>query len=675
MYSCCSACFQSGRRCRQKFWTGPQGSLPALIIILVLLLTQLPLAAIGQEKGLSREQPALSLPEPVLQLSRTETAQQLQKGTADLTQLSKEFQQRVEKHLQYAGSYDLESFAKNDDEINVLLEQMDASFLDLQKLTEQSKTSSAQLDKSREEIQRTKLLMYKSSAIFYLCFGRPLQAMHLARLGLGIAEPHGNLKDYSTDMLFYLGSALCWAGEYKSAEADLKRALRSDADTPYTQLKPGETVNVAGKNPFTPCVLASVYLAESQTGRAIDLLKSSRRGAPGDEVRGNVDALLALAYTLDKKPALAGQHAQLAAQELNEKTALVFPALAKESLGIAAALSGNYELAESRLSEALPALQASPIKLGNRLEAAQTALWRSYCREKLGKKDGSAEDRSYAMNLAGEAPHLNNVSTMLDALFGKNLSGQRVEPARDKWALVVGISNFADPAVPRLRYSRKDADDVSDFLIHKAGFSASHVKTLVDSEATRANLLDCLTGSWLPRVSHAEDLVFLFISSHGTPAYLDMGVLNSVVTYDTSLNHLFTTSLPMQSIVRMLGTKLPQRHALVVLDTCYAGGLGAPGSSARSIANVDPDMLLNSSRQLLVSSSGPHERSWESKRYQNSIFTRQLIDSLVRERQRNELRSVFPTIRDRVSSEVSSDYLGNTQTPGLSGLWSGRGTF
>ncbi|HEY9785555.1 MAG TPA: caspase family protein [Candidatus Obscuribacterales bacterium] len=436
---------------------------------------------------------------------------------------------------------------------------------------------------------------------------------------------------------------------------------------------PGKTVDLAGQNPFTPQQLGCVYLGSKQTSKAIELLSSTREQAPTDEIRGQADALLALAYALEKEPALSKRHIQLARSELSARQGQIFPSVAKESLGMVAALSGDYQLAEKELSESLPGLQASPIDLGNRLEAAQAALWRSYCREKTGNQAGAEEDRKYALSFADEAKHLKTIADMLDALFGKKPATRVSEAIREKWAVVVGVSNFADSSVPRLRYSTKDARDIAAYLVNDAGFKPDHIKTLIDASATRANLADCLGGLWLPNVSRPGDLVFLFISSHGTPAYKDIGALNSVVTYDTELDRLFTTSMPMQGLVRMMRSKLRKRHIFVVLDTCYSGGLGAPGEEAQSASNVDPDLLLSSSYQLLLSSSEGHERSWESKRYQNSIFTRQFINTLLLYPKYDDFNSLFSTMRDQVIREVSADFKGNTQTPKLSGLWSGKG--
>src|SRR5262249_43387796 len=79
-------------------------------------------------------------------------------------------------------------------------------------------------------------------------------------------------------------------------------------------------------------------------------------------------------------------------------------------------------------------------------------------------------------------------------------------PVTDKWALVVGISKFADPTL-NLKYAAKDARDFADYLIRNEHFAADHVKVLVDEQATEKRIMSELGSKWLPHVAHPDDLV------------------------------------------------------------------------------------------------------------------------------------------------------------------------
>ncbi|MFN8555049.1 MAG: caspase family protein, partial [Candidatus Obscuribacterales bacterium] len=61
-------------------------------------------------------------------------------------------------------------------------------------------------------------------------------------------------------------------------------------------------------------------------------------------------------------------------------------------------------------------------------------------------------------------------------------------PIRDKWALVVGISEFENPKL-NLRYSAKDAADFASYLTNSAGFAPDHVKILLNKDATQRRIL------------------------------------------------------------------------------------------------------------------------------------------------------------------------------------------
>jgi Caspase domain. len=95
-------------------------------------------------------------------------------------------------------------------------------------------------------------------------------------------------------------------------------------------------------------------------------------------------------------------------------------------------------------------------------------------------------------------------------------------PVKDKWALVIGVSQFANPAL-NLKYSAKDAQDFADYLKKEAGFAPDHVKVLINEEATEKRILSLLGNKWLPHAAGPDDLVVIFVSTHGSGAELDVG--------------------------------------------------------------------------------------------------------------------------------------------------------
>lgn len=262
-----------------------------------------------------------------------------------------------------------------------------------------------------------------------------------------------------------------------------------------------------------------------------------------------------------------------------------------------------------------------------------------------------------------------------------------------KYALVVGIQQFADKAIKPLTYPAKDALDIQRYLTSTKGgaFPAANVTLLRNEAATRTAIEQALTQ--LQQRARPGDTVMLYISSHGAPPN-DQGNLN-VVTYDTVARpreQVFYTSLPDERL-RTFISSMQGVQLLFVLDTCYSGAAfskvpGFVASGAKDlfveeerIATVSPSLRslnylgagTHTARpgtepvravKVLLSASSGEERSWESDQLQNGIFTYYLLDGL---RRTGEVRQAFdyakPLVAERVTSEKNAP-----QTPQIISL-------
>ena len=243
-------------------------------------------------------------------------------------------------------------------------------------------------------------------------------------------------------------------------------------------------------------------------------------------------------------------------------------------------------------------------------------------------------------------------------------------PVTDKWALVVGISKFSDPSL-NLRYPAKDAQDFYNYLISKGNFAKDHVRLLLNEKATKENILDQLGDSWLPRAALPDDLVVIFISSHGSSSDADIRGVNYVVAHNTNPTKLFTTGIPMQHLADTIRERVHSDRVLVVLDTCHAGGASESKGIVRQ-ANADAATIAQGSGQLVICSSDKNQTSWESKQYPNSVFTRSLIEGLQKQGSSSDVSDVFNFVKDKVQQEVVQER-GVLQTPVLeSSKWTGK---
>ncbi|MFA6208632.1 MAG: tetratricopeptide repeat protein [Candidatus Obscuribacterales bacterium] len=308
---------------------------------------------------------------------------------------------------------------------------------------------------------------------------------------------------------------------------------------------------------------------------------------------------------------------------------------------------------------------AMPMEVSKRAEQAVEAYKqkRKYDRqEDLVRKaaSGSSSDSSSASASGGSSSN--------EAVDNSQVEINR--PIRDKWALIIGTGRFKDPKI-NLRYAAKDAQDFSDFLIKERNFAPDHVQLLTNEAATRANILSLLGSKWLPRVAEKDDLVVIYFSTHGSPSSLDLGGVNYLVAHDTDPSDLYATGIAMQDLARIIKARVHSDRVMLVLDACHSGVTApASGKSIVRPGNVDVDPIVQGTGQLVISSSKPDQRSWESQRYEGSVFTRYLIDGFRKNGNLTKLGDAYSYMESEVQREVLRDR-GLLQTPVMRSKWRG----
>jgi hypothetical protein len=234
---------------------------------------------------------------------------------------------------------------------------------------------------------------------------------------------------------------------------------------------------------------------------------------------------------------------------------------------------------------------------------------------------------------------------------------------KDKWALVIGISDFKDPTI-NLKYAAKDAIDFKNYLITEEHFKTDHVKLLTNNKATRQNISDMLTTGWLGRLANPGDLVVIYISSHGSQSKQDVG-MNFLVVHDTNKNSLLTTGIPMQWLTKMIQESVHSDRVVLIMDVCHSGStVDGSGDKGLIRQGFDVSKVAMGSGQAVLCSSLADQVSWESKSYPNSVFTRRLLEALRSKGDKTKLTDAYQHLKDKVESEVLRDR-GEEQTPVL----------
>jgi len=302
-----------------------------------------------------------------------------------------------------------------------------------------------------------------------------------------------------------------------------------------------------------------------------------------------------------------------------------------------------------------------------------------YYRSLLERKVGNTRLADYSLNKARD----NNSEALAQHLDPFSLSTRpNVAPAgpvHDKWALVVGIGKFQQPEIQSLQYAASDAAAFAVWLKNPASgrFKADHVVVLTDTQATTRNIREKL--NWLARSAGPNDLVVVYIATHGSSRDMDTRGVNYIITYDTEVGKnmdnedaLFATALPMVDIANTIASRVEAQRAAIFVDTCYgaaaAGGgtrLVAPGVASASISGETLTHIAQGTGRVVVAASTTEQESLEDSTLGHGYFTYYLLEALRKNQGLVPLSQVFPYVRQQVEARAQARWK-MQQTPVMS---------
>ena len=191
-------------------------------------------------------------------------------------------------------------------------------------------------------------------------------------------------------------------------------------------------------------------------------------------------------------------------------------------------------------------------------------------------------------------------------------------PVGDRWAVVVGISEYADDRLT-LRYAHRDAQALYDFLLTPAaggGFSPANISLLLDKDATRDGLAKAFR-SFLAQ-SKEDDLVLIYIACHGAPDAAAARQPLYVLTHETDLDDIAGTALPMHEIDWSLKNYVLANRVVILADTCHSEGMatGERGALGAAALNSYLDQLSATTPGVAyLASARENQRSYEDEKW------------------------------------------------------------
>lgn len=189
------------------------------------------------------------------------------------------------------------------------------------------------------------------------------------------------------------------------------------------------------------------------------------------------------------------------------------------------------------------------------------------------------------------------------------------------FVVAIGVGDYNDPKLPKLRFTCKDAKDFSKAITSKKGlpYEDVQVKILCDNEATRADIFEAM--EWLKQESSPNDVCIFFFAGHGMRDEKDRFYFMPYGCNTSKLYECFSAS-DFRNEAEDIHGKL-----IAFVDACYSGALFEGGRSAATTHFIE-QLKRSKNGMLLYASSSSDTKSREDESWENGAFTKALVEAL-----------------------------------------------
>jgi tetratricopeptide (TPR) repeat protein len=234
------------------------------------------------------------------------------------------------------------------------------------------------------------------------------------------------------------------------------------------------------------------------------------------------------------------------------------------------------------------------------------------------------------------------------------------------YAVVIGVNDYEK--WPALEFAVNDARAVKKKL-QLTGFE--RITIIFDKEATQRRILTELFHE-LPKQVGRNDRVLFYFAGHGQTEDLPNGGKKGyIIPVDADTSNFSSSAISMEQI-RSLSSRIPAKHILYVMDSCYSG-LGLSRSYGVSTSISGYLRKVASMRVIqIVTAGGKGEQVQEKEGH--GLFTTYFLRALEGEADINNDKVVTGTELGAYLRPRVSDASRNAQTP-LFGRLEGEGEF
>ena len=246
---------------------------------------------------------------------------------------------------------------------------------------------------------------------------------------------------------------------------------------------------------------------------------------------------------------------------------------------------------------------------------------------------------------------------------------------QNTYAIVIGISLYSDPGIPKLNFSNRDAEVFTDFLMSAPGGSVpkQNIRLLTDTMATTGEVDKAIR--WLMNNCRKDDRVYFYFSGHGEMENVTMSKNGYLICYNTPAVAFTNMGLSIDYLNDIVNTLSVQTKAkvIVITDACHSGTMA--GNKFKGNFFVGEQLMLKKENEIRMASSKPDQLSNEKIDWGGGrgVFSYYLINGLqggLADTDHDKVVSVGE-LKNYLENKMANDPIlkndGDIQTPVITG--------
>lgn len=202
----------------------------------------------------------------------------------------------------------------------------------------------------------------------------------------------------------------------------------------------------------------------------------------------------------------------------------------------------------------------------------------------------------------------------------------------EKYALVVGISDYADPGIPDLQFAHRDAEAFYNYLISPDGgdIASKNIRLLLNDQATMAAIDDAL--NWCRNTVKKGNRLFIYFAGHGDVEKQTLWQLGYLLAYDTPNGNYRNNAVRLDDINDLAKTltiaDTLESNVIIIMDACHAGKL--IGTDTRGPSLTADQLSRNVANEARLLSCKPDQKSIEGSQWGGGrgLFSYHLVNGL-----------------------------------------------